>query len=172
MFQICMFGGYEGRLQTSKRVFLTIFGSCELHRQTLARQLLARRSAGQPDRAGTHRNVVVTLFGATEIKAPTLAEEFIDLKDAIRSGALSRDAWDSFASDLAASESESVFSLTLFAGFSEAELPSENEEVDSLAIQRHLGNISDSALQVLQLGVGQNDAQRRAVLRQAIAASA
>ena len=172
MFQICMFGSYEGRLRTNKRVFFTLFGACTLRRPTLARRLLtegAQQAATGPRRA---RHVMITIFGATELKVPTLAEEFLDLQEAVRSGALSREAWNQFATDLARADDEGLFSLTLFAGLDEAALPSEDEEVDSLALQRHLGNINDSAVQILQLGVGQDEAHRRAVLRQAIAASA
>jgi len=172
MLQFCMFGSYEGRLRANKRVFFTMFGACVLRRPTLARRLLTER-AQHASGAPTHqRHVMITLFGATEIKAPTLAEEFLDLQEAVRSGALAREAWDQFAGDLARSDDETVFSLTLFAGFEEAALPNEDEEVDSLALQRHLGNINDSAVQILQLAVGQDEAHRRAVLRQAIAVSA
>jgi hypothetical protein len=167
-----MFGAFEGRLRANKRLFLTMFGGSTLRRPTLARRILAERAQRRPDQPGRSRHIVVTLFGATEIKAPTLTEEFLDLQEAVKSGALSGDAWNEFASDLARADEETLFSLTLFGGFEEAALPSEDEEVDSLALQRHLGNISDSAVQILQLGVGQDDAHRRAVLRQAIAASA
>ncbi len=171
MFQICMFGGYEGRLRANKRIFLTMFGACELHRPTRARELLARRakSSGDPQR---RRHAAITVFGATEIKAPTLAEEFIDLQEAIRSGALAQDELDRFAAGLSDEDTGTVFSLTLFGAFQEVSLPNEDEEVDGLALQQHLGNISDSAARVLQLGVGQSDAHRRAVVHQAIAANA
>ncbi len=179
MFQVCLFGSYEGRLQAGKRVFLTLFGGCTLRRPTLVRQLLTERARGQ--NPGPHQNrrghaghwhTAITLFGATEIKVPTLAEEFIDLQEAVRTGALNVDAWDHFTAGLADLEGGSVFSVTLFGSFEEAQLPSEDEEIDSLALQRHLGNISDNVVQVLQLGVGQDDSHRRSVLRQAVAASA
>ncbi len=171
MFQICMFGGYDGRLRANKRVFLTMFGACELHRPTRARQLLIERSRGKTD-PERRRHAAITLFGATEIKAPTLAEEFTDLQEAIRSGAMSRQDLDRFTADLGDDDSGTVFSLTLFGAFDEVGLPSEDEEVDGLALQQHLGNISDSAARVLQLGVGQSDAHRRSVVQQAIAANA
>lgn len=172
MLQVCIFGSYEGRLRANKRFFFTLFGAAELRRSTLARRILTERAQ---DRAVPHirqRYIVITLFGSTEIKAPTLAEEFLDLQEALRSGALSLDAWDQFTADLARSDEDMVFSLTLFGGLEETGLPNEDEEVDSLALQRHLGNIGENAVQVLQMGVGQDDAHRRAVVRQAIAASA
>lgn len=168
MLQICLFGSYEGRLPANKRLFLTMFGGCTLRRPTLARQLIEAQGK-DPSQVHRPRCAVVTLFGATEVKVPTLSEEFIDMQEAVRSGALAINSLDQLASRLASAESDSVFSLTLFAGFEEACLPSEDEEVDGLAIQRHLGNISDSAAGILQMGVGQNDSHRRAILRQAVA---
>ena len=61
-------------------------------------------------------------------------------------------------------------SLTLFGTFSESELPSENEEIEGLALQRHIGTITDNSGQILELGVGRSGAQRRTVLQQAILA--
>ena len=169
MLQVCVFGSYDGRLRANKRVFLTLFGGCVLRRSTIARQLLASRAPAQPQ-AG-QRHSAITLFGSTAIKAPTLAEEFIDMQEAIRSGALTLDAWDRCTADAAADQEGTLFSLTLFGSFEEAQLPTEDEEVEGLALQRHLGNMSDSAMQVLQLGVGQDDSHRRAVLRQAAASA-
>ena len=60
--------------------------------------------------------------------------------------------------------------FTLMGGFSEMVLPSEEEEIEGLAVQRHLGNISDSAGEVLQYGIGRKDVERRATLRRALAA--
>ena len=106
-------------------------------------------------------------MGATEINAPTLAEEFIDLQELLRSGELRMDDWERHAADAGRSD-VSISSFTLMAGFSECELPSENEEVDSLALHRHLGNIPESAGAVLQHGIGQRGAERRATLRRAV----
>lgn len=44
----------------------------------------------------------------------------------------------------------SVGSFTLMGGFSENTFPTEDREIDGLAIQRHLGNASDRATEVLQ----------------------
>jgi hypothetical protein len=61
-------------------------------------------------------------------------------------------------------------SLTLFAGFEETQLPSEDEEVEGLALQRQFGNVSEQSSRILEMGVGQSGAQRRTVLRQAVLA--
>jgi hypothetical protein len=60
----------------------------------------------------------------------------------------------------------------MFGGFDERAIPSEDDEVDSLALQRQLGNIPDPAVQVLQYGIGQHGAERTATLRRAAAAVA
>ena len=65
-----------------------------------------------------------------------------------------------------------VASFTMFGGLGEYELPSEDEEVDSLATQRHLGNITESAGQILQYGIGHGGAERRATIQRAVHATA
>jgi hypothetical protein len=167
MFQVCAFGGYEGRLLPTKRVLITLFAGAELHRPTLARRLLACRRR-QVEAVPPHRLVVLTLFGGTELKWPTLAEEFLDLREAISSGAISLAEWDPLMGDLSRMEDEAIFSLTLFGAFEETALPSEDAEVDALAVQRHLGNIPESAGKVLEYAIGQPEPSRRAVLRQAL----
>ncbi|HEY3244633.1 MAG TPA: hypothetical protein VGM03_14930 [Phycisphaerae bacterium] len=189
MFQVCIFGGYEGRLLPTKRVLITLFAGAELHRPTLARRLLACRQRQVEGRA--HRVFVLTIFGSTEMRYPTLAEEFLDMREAVRSGALSLTDWDALLGDLrrleaagtggrepqevwggrALSDDEGIVSLTLFGSLEETSLPSEDAEVDALAVQRHLGNIPESAGKVLEFGIGQPEAARRAILRQAIAAA-
>ena len=67
---------------------------------------------------------------------------------------------------------DNSFYLTLFGGLDEGGLPSEEQEIDSLAVQRHLGNIPESASQVLQYGIGQGGSERTATLRRAILATA
>ena len=105
------------------------------------------------------------------IKSPTLASEFIDLREAIAGGMLNLSDWDRAMADL--SRSDALFgSFTLFGGIEECKLPSEDTEIDSLAVQRHLGNISEDAGQVLQFGIGQSGSERNATLRRAIQAVA
>jgi hypothetical protein len=161
--------GHEGRIRTNERkVYFTLMGACELVRPTFARQILAqRRKAKNPD-AVAHQgwHFFLTIMGATEISAPTLAEEFLDLRELIKTGALSPDDWDRGLLEAGQSD-QFISSFTLMGGFSETELPGENEEVESLALHRHLGNIPDQAGQVLQLAIGQHDAERRATVRRA-----
>ena len=79
--------------------------------------------------------------------------------------------WDRALADLSQGD-YGVASFTLFGGFDECKLPSEEEEVDSLAMQRHMGNSSENATQVLQHGIGQRDAERRTTIRRAVMTAA
>lgn len=180
MLQVTLFGGHEGQLRFEKRVFLTIFGGCELYRPTVARQLLAarqrleaRREHGRGPAAGDdaglvrHRPFFFTVFGGVEIKMPTLAAEFVDLREMIRSGLLSMEDWERYMAELVQADSD-VASFTMFGSFVDCQLPGEDEEVDSLAVQRHLGNLDESAMRVLQLGIGQREAERLATVRRAV----
>lgn len=170
MIQATIFAGHDGRLRYDKWFYLTLFGGCDLFRPTMARQLLSQRQAQQQNQPVHRRKpFFLTIFGGVSIKSPTLAEEFIDLREMVNSGLLSLDEWDRSLVLLEESEG-GIASLTLFGGFDECELPSENEEVDSLAVQRHLGNISDSASQTLQYGIGQHGSERTATVRRAIMA--
>ena len=164
-------GGHEGRIRPERKFYFTLMGACEMTRQTVARQILARRQQEKEGVERVPRQFFITLMGATEIKCPTLAEEFLDLRQMIGSGALSIEDWDRAMVDLGKTD-VSVAAFTLMAGFSENELPSEEEEIEGLAVQRHLGNISDSAGNVLQFGIGRRDAERRATIRRAVLAEA
>ena len=167
MLQWCMFGGYEGMIGPERRCYVTLFGGCELRRPTLARQLLASQRAGA---GGAHfgKKVVITLFGSTEIKSPTLAEEFIDLREAARTNLLDLLKWDNYLVDLERWQNSAVVSFTMFGAFEESCLPSEDDEIEGLALQRHLGNIGDTSGRLLELGIGQSGAQRRSVIHQAV----
>jgi len=190
MVKITIFGSYEGRLNLDNEFYFTLFGGCELVRPTIARQLVAKRQTERntPKPAGKRadwcgdvmgsgltcnpnrrRPFFFTMFGSTEIKAPTLAEEFIDLREAISSGVLTMEDWSRSLADLSRPEG-SIGSFTLFGGFEDDTTPSEDQEVDALAIQRHLGNVSEQASQALQLGIGQRESERRAVLGHALLA--
>ncbi len=170
MIQICMFSGHEGVVRAEKKIYITIFGGCELVRPTVAKRIIARRQQ-QTAESSTKPPMVFffTLFGCTEIKTPTLAEEFLDLRQALDSRALTLEEWDRAMAELSQLD-VSISSLTLFAGFGECELPEETEEIDALALQRHLGNISDKAGQVLQFAIGQRQAERTATIRRAAVA--
>ncbi|MEK6799873.1 MAG: hypothetical protein AABZ12_12980 [Planctomycetota bacterium] len=171
MIQVCIMGGHDGLIRPEKKVYLTLFGGCDLKRATVARQILVRRQQRRDGLERPHGQFFLTICGGVEISVPTLAEEFLDLRQMIAAGELSLADWDRAIADLAYADI-SITSFTLMGGFSECELPSENAEIESLALQRHLGNISEPASQVLQYGIGQRDAERRATLRRAVVAEA
>jgi len=171
MIQFCILSGYEGRVRPEPKIYVTFMGGCSLRRETVARQILTQRLHEREGKTHPPRQFFLTVMGGVDITCPTLAEEFIDLREMINSRTLSMDDWDRAMADLGRSD-VSISSFTLMGGFSENELPTEEQVIESLAVQRHLGTISDSAGQVLQFGVGQRDAERRATLRQAILADA
>jgi len=167
MLQVCLFGGYEGPLSPEKKCCFTAFGGCTLRRPTMARQILTARKVRE-GKIPTPKMIFVTVFGATEIKCPTLAEEYLDMREAVQSGAIHPSDWERYQTELDQYQSSSLLSLTLFGGFSESELPTEDEEVEGLALQRHFGNIGADSGRVLEMGVGQSGSQRQAVIRQAV----
>lgn len=167
MIHVTIFGGYEGRLNPSKLFYLTIFGGCDLVRPTAARQLLLLRQAKENPSFRVHKPFFLTLFGGVDIIVPTLTEEFLDLREMINGGLLSMSDWDRSVAMLGQSDA-GISSFTIFGGIDENKLPPEDREVDSLAIQRHLGNIPDSSAQVLQYGIGQNGSDRTATIRRAV----
>lgn len=166
MFQVCIMSGLEGNLGSENKVYLTVLGGCELTCPTVARQIVAALTRTENGRRDRPRQVFVTILGATEIKAPTLAQEYLDLRDLIQAGTLSVDDWDRTVSEVGRADVE-LQSYTVMGGFSDCELPSESEEIESLAMQRHLGNIAPEAGQILECAVGQRGAERRATLRRA-----
>src|SRR3990172_5127960 len=132
MIQFCIMGGYEGLIRPEKKIYVTLMGGCDLKRSTVARQILNQR---RQDADGSHhprRQFFLTIMGGVDITCPTLAEEFIDLREMVNSGALSMSDWDRAMADLGRSEA-SYASFTLMGGFSENELPSEEQEIESLA---------------------------------------
>jgi hypothetical protein len=167
MIQFCIMSGLEARIRPEPKIYVTLMGGCELKRETLARQILAQRQRKREGKEGPPRQFFLTIMGATEITCPTLAEEFLDLQQLIRTGELSVADWDRALADLGRLD-VSIASFTLMGAFCECELPSETQEIDSLALQRHLGNISTDAGEVLQHGIGQRDAERYSVVRRAL----
>lgn len=164
MIQFCMFGGHEGRLSTDPfKIYFTMFGSCELQVPTVATQVLAAQRA----RTGftARRLFFVTIFGATELQLPTLVEEYFDAMHALQSGSLSVTEWDRLAAQLTADDGLRIGSFTLFAGFSNAEMPSEDQELDRIALAYQLGQINEQTRQSLMLGVGTRGPQRVSAIR-------
>jgi len=170
MIQVTIFAGHEGEMRHDKWFYVTIFGGITLFKPTVARRILINR---REDGTGTapRKPFFLTLFGGTEIKSPTLAAEFIDMREMVNSNVLSMDDWDQAMADLGRRQ-DSMASFTLFGGFEECTLPTDEEEIDSLAIQCHLGNVGSAARQILQTGIGQRETERRAILRQAVLATA
>ncbi len=171
MIHVCIMSGHEGRLRLEKKVYLTFMGGQELTRPTVARQILAQRHRPKEAPERPNRQFFLTVMGGVEIKSPTLAEEFLDLREMLRSEALGHEDWERALADISRYEVH-VSSFTLMGALEENTLPTEEEEIDSLALQRHLGNISDRALQVLQTGIGLRDAERRSAVRRAMLADA
>ena len=189
MIQVTIFSVREGPLRYDNTFYLTLFGGCEMTKPTVARQLMIARQRVQPEpkpergdafgtmahamrqQAQNQKPFFLTVFGAASIKNPTLAEELVDLQELMRSGELSLEEWDRAMLTLSHTES-SCSSFTLFGAFDENELPSEDEEVNSLAMQCHLGNISEPSREVLQAGIGLKETDRRAVLHRAVQATA
>lgn len=167
MIQFCIFGGQNGRLSTDPyKIYFTVFGGCELQMPTIATQILAmHRSREQPN---TRRMFFVTVFGSTEIQQPTLVEEFFDAMHAIQSGAIAPAEWDRLAAQLSADDGLRIGSFTLFAGFSSTEMPSEDQELDRIALAYQLGQINDATRQALMLGVGARGPQRVGAIRMAL----
>ena len=99
MLQLCVFGGYEGPLSREKKCFLTVFGSADLNRPTVARQLIAARSQ-KVGQTPASKMIFLTLFGATSIKYPTLAEEYLDLQQCVENGSLDLDDYKNYSLSL------------------------------------------------------------------------
>lgn len=171
MVQVTIFAQHEGQLRSDKLFYLTMFGTCELTVPTGAKLTLMRREQEKQHRHDRSKPFFLTLFGQTEIKLPTIAEEYLDLRQMIDGGLLTLEEWELSMAMTAAGDG-SVSSFTMFAGFEEGSLPSENSEIDSLALHRHLGNISEASSQVLQYGIGQPEIERLATLRRALLAAA
>lgn len=169
MFHICIMGGYGGVIEPEPKFYFTLFAGAEFKRPTVARQILARRQQQAEGRVKPPKQFFLTICGGVDIKAPTLAEEFLDLHQLIKSGDLTVSDWDRAISEIGRG-AISISSFTLMGGVDQTGLPEENEEIEALALQRHLGNISDSAGQVLQYGIGQRDSERFATVRRAAVA--
>jgi hypothetical protein len=167
MIQFCIMSGHEARIRPEPKIYVTLMGGCDLKRETLARQILAQRQRKREGKDCPPRQFFLTLMGGTVITSSTLTEEFLDLQQLIRAGELSLADWDRALADLGRLD-VSIASFTLMGAFCECELPSETDEIDSLALQRHLGNVSADAGEVLQHGIGQRDAERHSVVRRAL----
>ena len=170
MIQVTIFSGRSGDLRLDNSFYFTLFGGFELTRPTIARQILAKRDAERYGNRVSARPFFLTIFGGGSIKCPTLAAEFLDLRETLGGGLLDPSDWERAMGDIG--HGAPIYgSFTLFGGLDESGLPSEEQEIDSLAVQQHLGNIPESAGQVLQCGIGQRGSERTATLRRAILAA-
>lgn len=171
MIQVCIMSGHDGYLASDKKFYLTLMGGCDLICPTLARQIVAKRERERNGSSHAPKQFFLTIMGATEITAPTLAQEFMDLRDLLQSGSITMADWDRHSGDVGRAD-VSVGSLSLMGGFSDSELPTEDDEINALALQRHLGHISEAEGVALQYGIGRRGAERRASVRRAAASSA
>ena len=166
MFQWCMFGGYEGRWGPEAKIYFTMFGGCELRWPTIAKQMVdIRHSDKFGGSSPTH--VFVTMFAGTEVTTPTLAQEYLDLRSALHSGQLTLDDWDRATIQIAGLRRSGSF--TLFGSFDGDSLPNEDDELEDLALNRHLGYLSNEVSELLMRAVGQRGPSRAAAVRQAVA---
>ena len=163
--QANILSGGEGQFLYERRVYLTLLGNCTLAGPTFAQRILATRKAS--DGQTLEQPHFVTILGAVSIKCPTVAEEYIHARELLSNGSLTLAEWDRVAGNMEATDI-APSGVTLLGGFNANELPTENEEVDALAMHRHVGNISPEAFEVLKLGIGQRFAQRRATIRRAL----
>jgi hypothetical protein len=169
MAHFSMFGGNNGVLGPGGDFYITIFGGSDLKRPPMAAQLAGARagSAGQ----GENAYFFLTLFGGTTVSWPTLAEEYLALHDALRAGTIALEDWDRFVTRPRLAGPARTHCLTLFGSFEGDALPREEKELDDLSLQRHLGLIPETAVQLLMLAIGQGGTQRLAAVRHAVAAA-
>ncbi len=162
-----MFAGHDAVLSGGRDFYVTVLGGTSVRRPptaSLVSQLL-RGSPGQPDHP---QCTFVTVFGGTSLMWPTLSEEYLALRDALQAGSLTLEDWDRLAVVAGGGGPVRILSLTLFGSFEGDQLPREEKELDDLALQRHLGEIPESAVQILTMAIGQRGHQRLTAVRQAI----
>lgn len=169
MVHFSVFGGFSGRVQAGRNLYLSVFGPAQLRRPAAATRLIEARQ-------GAHRGegwacVYLSIFGGLTIKAPTLAEEFLALLDALRCGALTLDEWDRSGDRLVDQGGPRTAFFSVFGGLNADVLPGEDEELDDLSLQRHAGFIPEPSLDRLMLAIGHGGAQRLAAVRQAVVAA-
>ena len=61
MIHLCLFGGQGGQLSAEKKVYLTLFGGCDLRWPTIAKQMVDMRQSGQVRHIFTHTRFYHTL---------------------------------------------------------------------------------------------------------------
>lgn len=174
MLQFCMFGGHSGTIRPDRaKLYVTLFGSCELRLATMAQLAVANRQRRDVDPgiayATRRQPFFLTIFGGTEISRPTLVEEYLELQEVLRSGLLDTRSWESEVREAALNFSSQIGSFTLFGSFEPSKLPTENEELDRLALSHNLGQLGDLPRKLLLLAIGQDGVQRVSAVCQAVA---
>lgn len=170
MAHFSMFGSNDGQLVPRRDFFITIFGGSNLKRLPAASQIAELRQQPAHQRSQA-QYTFCTLFGGTTLTWPTLAEEFLALRDALRAGTVTLEDWDRYVAQPGGPGPLRTLSLTLFGGFDGDVLPREDQELDDLSLQRHLGQIPEHALQTLMLAIGRTGVQRLTAIRQAVLAA-
>lgn len=167
MSSFCLFGGDEGYLDPRGGFHVIIFGGAEFKRPTVARQLIEFQHGhgGQPTRAHC---TILTVFGGGSVIWPTLAEEYAALRDALDSKKISLTDWDTNVGRFSDTGPLRIHNVTIFGGFDTADLPSEDDEVEAISVQRHLGRVPEEAVEALMFGVGQDGSSRLGAVRQAV----
>lgn len=165
MVHFSIFGGQDGQLSAGRAIYVNVFGGASLRRPPVANRLydLAR---GNPSDSRT-RYFFLSVFGGLSIKWPTLAEEYLALLEALRGGLVRIEEWDRVVAGPGADPLGRTGSLSLFGGIDTDALPSEDEELDALSLQRHSGAIPQPAVERLILAIGQRGPQRLTAVRQA-----
>jgi hypothetical protein len=169
MLHFCVFGGSDTELRTEGGVYVTIFGGATLRRPPLAHALTLHRGQSA-EKTRIHQHYCLVLFGGITVSWPTVVQEYLSLRDALRSRTITLDEWDNFVAQSGVDGSLRVNSLTLFGGFDSNETPSEDDELDTISMHRHLGQISEDAAERLMLAIGQSGPHRLAIVRQAVQA--
>lgn len=170
MVYFSVFGGHDGRLGPGRSIYISVFGGATLTRPPLAAQLIENR-ANAGDASMEWQYFFFSVFGGATITWPTLAEEYLALCEALHAGALRIEDWDRGSSRTGSVGALRMGSFSVFGGMDSDALPSEDEELDDITLQRHAGRISDVAVQYLMLGVSQGGAHRLAAVRDAVAAA-
>jgi hypothetical protein len=164
MIHFSLFGGQDAILGPGMHFYVNVFGGSTLIRPPLAARVIELRN----DPSGVvsaGRYLFFSLFGSVTVKWPTLAEEYLSLLEALRTNCFRIEDWDRALVRHGDGGLRSS-SIAIFGGFDANAVPTEDEELDALSLQRHAGGISDRAADQLLLAIGSVGTQRLAAVRQ------
>ncbi len=170
MVRFTMFSGHEGPLGPERDIYVTLFAGSELRRPPFAAVVTRARQQSANEPKAPHYTFL-TLFGGTDLSWPTLAEECVALRSALAARTLTLEEWDRTLGRFGDGGGLRVNALTLFAGFDANAVPSEDKELEDLALHRHFGHLTDAAVEALLPAIGQKGAFRLAAVRQAVVAA-